>query len=107
MNSLTKTVRNRLLSPEGRVEGWERRVGEVRVLPHRQLHREHRPLRRVVLDADRPLVVGDDAVDDGEAEAGAAALGGEVGEEKLFFGFRGDAPAGVRDLDLQMAVEGS
>ena len=63
------------------------------------------PSRRVVLHPDRPLVVGDDAVDDREAEAGAAPLGGEVGEEELLLRLRGDPPAGVRHLDLQVAVD--
>ena len=43
------------------------------------------------------VVFGDDAAGDGQAEAGAAVLGGEVREEKFVFVFGGDAVAAVGD----------
>ena len=69
-------------------------------------HREHRPPRLVVLHPHRALVVGDDAVDDGEPQARAPPLGGEIGQEELLLRRRRDAAAGVGDLDLQVAVRG-
>src|SRR6185436_10003625 len=41
------------------------------------------PPRLVVMHMNPSVVVADDAVDDGEAEAGAAAFGGKVGEEQF------------------------
>ncbi len=44
--------------------------------------------------------VGEDVVHDGEPEAGAAALGGEVGQEQFLLIFGRDAAAGVGDDQL-------
>ena len=46
-----------------------------------------------------PVVVADDAVDDGQAEAGAAAFGGKVREEELVLVGVGNAAAGIGDFD--------
>src|SRR4051794_15585652 len=53
----------------------------------------------VVVDGDAAVVVVDDAVDDGQAEAGAAAFGGKVWEEEFLLIGVGDAAAGIGDFD--------
>ena len=57
------------------------------------------PARPVVLHADRPVVVGDDAGDDRQAEARAPPLCREVGQEELVAVASGHAAAGVGDLE--------
>src|SRR5690242_10987423 len=50
--------------------------------PGGQLDDEAATVRRVVLDPDGPAVIGDDLVDDRQAEPHAGGLGGEVGHEE-------------------------
>ena len=50
-------------------------------------------------------VVGDDGLNDGQAEAGAVFLGGVVGGEEALTFFGRHAGAGVRDADFNFAVE--
>jgi len=66
-----------------------------------------------LLDADRdmkgkevlgvPVLGGDELLDDGEAEAGASLLGGEVGEEEALSHLVGEAGAGVCDDELDVS----
>ena len=58
----------------------------------------------VLFGADGALVLLDDLGGDGEAEAGAALLGGEVGEEEALAHLVGEAGAGVGDGELDHAV---
>src|SRR5688572_6806020 len=55
---------------------------------------------------DLAVVVPHDAVDDGQAEAGAAAFGRKVREKELVLVGIGDAAAGIGDLD-DHAVRGA
>ena len=57
----------------------------------------------VLFGADGALVLLDDFGGDGEAEACAALLGGEVGEEEALAHFVGEAGAGVGDGELDHA----
>ncbi len=57
----------------------------------------------VLFGADGALVLLDDLGSDGEAEAGAALLGGEVGEEEPLAHLVGEAGAGVGDGELDHA----
>ena len=54
----------------------------------------------VLFGADGALVLLDDLGGDGEAEAGAALLGGEVGEEEALAELVGEAGAGVGDAEF-------
>ena len=65
------------------------------------------PCARRAADADLAAVVADDAVHDGEAEAGAARLGREVGREQLGARLVAEAGAVVGDLELDAAVDGA
>ena len=66
----------------------------------RKLENETGTDRGVVFDAEKPVVFGDDAGSDGEAESGAAIFGGEMREEEfVLIGWR-DAVAGVCDGDF-------
>ncbi len=60
--------------------------------------------RLVLFGADGALVLLDDLGGDGEAEAGAALLGGEVWEEEALAHLVGEAGAGVGDGELDHAV---
>ena len=42
-------------------------------------------------------MIFDDAADDRKSQAGAAPLGGEIGQEEFFFDFRSDAVTGIGD----------
>src|SRR4051794_18957193 len=53
----------------------------------------------VVVNGDAAVVVVDDAVDDGQAQARAAAFGGKVWEEEFLLVRVGDASAGIGDFD--------
>ena len=57
----------------------------------------------VLFGADGALVFLDDFGGDGEAEAGAALLGGEVGQEEALAHLVGEAGAGVGDGELDHA----
>src|SRR5213080_1609092 len=71
-----------------------------------QPHDERRPLARLALHLDRPLMLQDDVLGDGQAEAGAAAVLGaalvdavEAAEDLLLLVI-GDSFAVVADADL-------
>ena len=57
----------------------------------------------VLFGADGAVVFLEDLGGDGEAEAGAALLGGEVGEEEALAHLVGEAGAGVGDGELDHA----
>ena len=50
---------------------------------------------------DGPVVVADDARDDGEAEAAALGFGGEARDEQVGALLGGEAEPGVGDRDLE------
>src|SRR5437763_5542353 len=77
------------------------RAGETPAFPGLRGELDLKPcsLRVVVVDGDAAIVVVDDAVDDGQAEAGAAAFGGKVWEEEFLLVGVGDAAAGIGNLD--------
>src|SRR6266478_1828046 len=58
----------------------------------------------VLFRADSALMLLDNFGRDGEAEAGAALLGGEVGEEEALAHLVGEAGAGVCDGEFDHAV---
>ena len=72
-----------------------------------ELHDEFRAGGEVSFGADGALVFLHDFGGDGEAEAGAALLGGEVGEEEALAHLVGEAGAGVGDAELDHAGVGS
>ena len=77
-------------------------VGDARgsEVGSRKLDEEPRADGEIIFDVDAAPVFGDDASGDSQAEAGAAVLGREMGEEKLVFVLRRDAVAGVGDADF-------
>lgn len=82
----------------GELDGLERRF-----LP-REVEAEEAPLPRLAFHADGAAALLDDAVDGGEAQAGAApgALGGEEGLEDARLGFPIHAAAGIGDAELHV-----
>src|SRR5437899_2584982 len=74
--------------------------GELgRLLPHGELHDEPAAARQVVARPDEAVVVGDDSRHDGEPEARAVGLGGEVGLEEPGLHLGRHALAVVGDLE--------
>ena len=67
--------------------------------------REHRARRHVVGDLDAAAVLGDDAADDGQAEAAAAPLGRIVRHEQLVAVGGRNAGAVVGDENARHAVD--
>ena len=57
---------------------------------------------KIVFDVDGAAVFGDDARGDGEAEAGAAILGGEIRKKEFVLVLGRDALAGVGDGDFDV-----
>ena len=76
----------------------------ISALGRRQINGEYRALGAVGLHPDPAVVIRDDAVDDGQPQARAPALGGEVGQEELFLVRVGDSLARVGDRQPQAAV---
>ena len=78
--------------------------GGQRLLSHRadggNFDGEARAAGLIVFDANAGVVFGEDVAHDREAQTGAAALGGEVGQEQFLFLVGGDAAAGIGDDDL-------
>ncbi len=75
-------------------------VGRLGVIKQRQADEEARAFGGVAFGADGAAVFLDDLGGDGEAEAGAAVLGGVEGQEEPLADFFGESVAGVRDGDL-------
>src|SRR6202790_3053941 len=67
---------------------------------------ESRTHRLVFFHADRAMVVRYDAAHDGQAQARAALLGGEIGQEKFLFEFAAHAVARVGHGDLNCVACG-
>ena len=67
---------------------------------NRKLHYKSGPDRLVLLDADRAMMLFDDAADDRQPKPGATLLRREVGEEETLLQLRGDAVTGVADADF-------
>src|SRR5690606_9868217 len=84
--------------PARRGAGSGRLLG--RRAARRQTKAEDRPARRVVLGADPAIVVGDDAMDDRQAEAGTAPLAREGRQEQLVAIARRQSASVVGDRDL-------
>src|SRR5262249_49330294 len=72
----------------------------------RQLDRKPGAARRVIAHVDAAAVLGNDAADDGEAEAAAGLLGGVVRQKQLFALGRGNARAIVGDDEARHVVRG-
>ena len=72
----------------------------------RQLDDEARAYGTVLFDADGTMMIFDDAAYDCEAEAGAAFLGREIGEEQFLFELLRDAVARVGDQDFDRIAAG-
>ena len=64
------------------------------------LHIEARARWAVVFHANAPAMLGQNMAHDGQAEAGAAALGGEVRQKELLLIAGGNAAAGVGHQQL-------
>src|ERR1700730_19454208 len=71
---------------------------------NRKFDNEARADRAVLLDADRAMMIFDDAAHDRQAEARAAPLGREIRQEKLLLEFASNAVPGVGDGDLHGAA---
>src|SRR5579862_6270372 len=74
--------------------------GGGRRFGRRQFDQEPGADRKIVLDVNRAAVLGDDARGDGQAEAGAAILGGEMREEEAVFVFGRNTVTCVLDTDF-------
>ena len=75
------------------------------LISDRQHDGERRPGARFRLDRDGAVVLGDDAVDGGQAEPGAAvAFGGEERFEDMGDDLGGHSRAGVADPQPQLAA---
>lgn len=61
----------------------------------------------IFLYANGAMMIFDDAADDGQAEPGAALLGGEIRQEEFFFELAGDAVSGVGHGDLDRVAGGN
>ncbi len=70
-------------------------LDRLRIDGHWNLDGEARAGRQVVFHAYVRVVLGHDVADDGEAQAGAAPLGGEIGQEEFFLFVGADAAAGI------------
>ena len=61
-----------------------------------------RPLSNLAFHLDRAAMFVDDALGDGQAEAGAGEFGGKKGFEEVFQIFGSDARAGILDRDAKL-----
>ena len=67
--------------------------------PRWQLDAEGRAASRFARHRDRPLMIADHRLHDGQAEAGAVALGGVVRREQARAFFAREALAGIGDFE--------
>src|SRR5579863_6269665 len=74
--------------------------GDDRVRYNRQLHHEASPDRSIFFYANGAVVIFNNAIHDGKAQASASFLGGEVRQEQAFLQFPGNPVAGISHHNL-------
>src|SRR6266576_3265033 len=72
----------------------------------RKFHDEAGANRLILFDPDGALMVFDDAAHDGQAQTGAALLGGEIRQKEFFLQFLGHSVTGVGDSNLHGIATG-